>query len=218
MSFSKTIQNLFLRSILIILCFGVFAGVSRLLWAESIACSDHLSDLPEARSAWKNGDLVMLIRHAERCREAQHNCSPGDLGLTPAGVFESFLIASGLDTLGPAPTDFYHSPTLRTRMTSDISAHQRSSEASWLVDHCKENFAERVQQEKVAGRNLVMVTHSTCINAFEASTTDFLSRFNAGNNRFYGASLMYSYGLDDKPAPIGCILPENWQSQMPELN
>lgn len=211
----KTFQKIFLGSAVLIICVGAAVTSSHRLWAETLACSDHLSDVPEARKAWQNGDLVVLTRHAARCRVDDHNCPDGDIGLTEAGVKESFLISAGIEDLGPANTDVYYSPTLRTTMTAMIAIHQEMSEAEWLVDSCRVNFPDNVRQAKTAGRNLLLITHSTCINSFEDSTGELLSTFNAGNDRFYGASLMYLFEPDGKATSIGCILPDNWLPHTP---
>ncbi len=168
------------------------------------------SNLP--REVWQQGQGLLIIRHTERCSPDKGNCPEGDLGITPEGVSTAHLIGDGVSSLGEAPVDILYSPALRTEMTAKVAFDGHPLDAAdWLVEGCKQDFMDKAKDTKREGRNLVLVTHSSCLNALEDELSQPMLRLNAGDDEFFGASFMFELGeVVSTWKPMGCMLPTEW--------
>lgn len=155
-----------------------FGGVAVILLAALIAWAVHpASTIDLGRrdrlrqtgifSEWASGNLVVLIRHAERCDRSKNQCL-GDLaGITADGAKVAAVAGEALRTMGMQNTDIVSSPLLRTVQTSEAMFGVTARIVNRLED-CKNAAINDVITLKKAGRNLVVVTHSGCIDRYES--------------------------------------------------
>lgn len=109
--------------------------------------------------------------------------------------------------------DLYYSPTARTRETALTLSANSAQVTDLALQGCKQNFLEHVGQLKISGRNLVIVTHSHCLNELRDSIGMPLLDFNAGDEQFFGMALAYDSKAtgDINPNPLACRLPSTWE-------
>lgn len=127
---------------------------------------------PQSRDAlslmehWQQGELVVLIRHAERCDRSSNPClGPAD-GITRLGSSESHQLGLQYLGLGLGNTDVLSSPITRTAQTAQYMFDKETVTEQWLAD-CGPTMRNEVVAHKHAQRNLILVTHSGCISDFE---------------------------------------------------
>ena len=89
-------------------------------------------------------------------------------GLTARSVLVAAELSDDFFQLGLHKTDIYNSPLARTDQTADLLFSTKSRDQGWLYDCRKEDTLLRdALANKKHGRNLVLVTHSSCIARFE---------------------------------------------------
>lgn len=115
---------------------------------------------------WRAGDLIVLVRHAERCDRSRNPCLGAIDGITAAGSTSAVALGNALRTLGLENTDVMSSPLTRTRQTAQYMFNQAVITQDWL-DNCELHLIRDAQAHKVAHRNLLLVTHSACISEVE---------------------------------------------------
>ncbi|MDI2142410.1 MULTISPECIES: histidine phosphatase family protein [unclassified Pseudomonas] len=119
--------------------------------------------------AWQAGEVVALVRHAERCDRSVNLClGPAD-GITQAGNDSAALVGKGFVGLGMKQAQVFTSPLTRTVQTARAMFGQDATPQTWL-ESCGSSLRNDVVAHKVAKRNLVLVTHSGCISDFEKQT------------------------------------------------
>ena len=115
---------------------------------------------------WSHGDVVVMVRHAERCDRSSNPCLGSAEGITKAGSNAALAVGSGLQRLGLDSARLMASPTVRTQQTAEfISGHVVPGQG-WLSE-CNSGFKEAVLAHKQPRQNLVLITHSGCIDQFE---------------------------------------------------
>lgn len=107
-------------------------------------------------------------------------------------------------SLGMANTDIVSSPLTRTVQTAQEMFNVRGTEQTW-VHECGSHLAEDIAARKVAGRNLLLVTHSGCISELEAQTG-----FPHATVAEYTSTLAASVGVDGKLKVLGVINAQDW--------
>lgn len=115
---------------------------------------------------WAQGNVVLLIRHAERCDRSEHTCLADPEGITVIGSQRATEVGKGLALLPQAGADRVSSPEVRTRQTAQFLFGQPLATQDWVGD-CDKDFAQAALAHKRAGHNLVLVTHSGCIDQLE---------------------------------------------------
>ena len=153
---------------------------------------------------WQAGEVVALVRHAERCDRATGPCLAEADGITVAGDGVARHLRSAFSSLGLARTDVFSSPLTRTLQTADTMFDQSVRPAPWLRN-CKDSIEEQVALHKVAGRNLVAVTHNTCINELITQLG-----FSDANEVEYASTLFATLGKNGKLRLLGFIDPQQW--------
>lgn len=157
-------------------------------------------------SRWGAGDVVMLVRHAERCDRSSHPClGPAD-GITRIGNESATELGKALKTLGMSKTDVLSSPLHRTAQTAFAMTGKTAADQDWLVN-CSQSMLDNVLAHKTAHRNLILVTHSDCISKLEAQ----LGYTHVATSE-YTSALLVSVGPDNKPNILGFINVQDWQS------
>ena len=151
------------------------AALSSLALASWVAVKwNPVTDLSNARSwaasgvkeAWAKGQVVVLIRHAERCDRSEATCLAAEEGITVNGSLVASDAGAGISALGLHNADLQVSPSLRTRQTAHAMFGNEVADVEWLQD-CNDQFAASVIAHKREGRNLVAVTHSGCMDHFQ---------------------------------------------------
>lgn len=160
--------------------------------------------LPNLKAQWARGDLVVLVRHLERCDKEDFPCWEGSDGVTSRSVAVGRELGEDFFQLGLSKSDIYNSPLSRTAQTEQIVFKDVGKDQEWLY-RCRETMLADALKSKMPGRNLVLVTHSSCIAKFEqalgydSETPD------------YGTSLFFS--ATEAPgslAALGFLDAEDW--------
>jgi hypothetical protein len=82
---------------------------------------------------WQAGEVVVLVRHAERCDRSNNPClGPAD-GITRVGSDAAIAVGQGFMHLGMAQTDVLSSPATRTAQTSHFMFGKDAITQEWLV-------------------------------------------------------------------------------------
>ncbi len=115
---------------------------------------------------WKAGNVVVLVRHGERCDRSTAACLGDADGITLDGSRVASDVGDGLQALGMERTQVLTSPLTRTRQTAMFMFGESATPQDWLMN-CRKTMLQDVKAHKQPGRNQVLVTHSECIDAFE---------------------------------------------------
>lgn len=147
------------------IAFGVFMLLPPSMPDLSESAVEHRQFLHES---WASGDSIVVVRHLERCDRADVPCLVAEDGLTARSVSVAAELSDDFFQLGLHQADIYHSPLARTEQTADLLFSSRSRDRQWLFDCRKQDTLLRdALAYKKPGRNLVLVTHSSCIARFE---------------------------------------------------
>lgn len=178
----------------------------------------HASGTPVAlSSAWQQGNVLLLVRHTEKCSRS-HPCE-ADFGLTVAGFEQAGQLHRALRALGTENTDFLFSPTMRTWSTAWMLAPMAGHRTDDAWRDCDIDFFNTLESFRSPGRNLVVVTHSHCLNALKDRNDMPLLDFNAGDDEFFGLTLAFNASEDSgfDPEPLACRLPGSWLNSTGDL-
>lgn len=164
------------------------------------------ADIESLLSEWRDGDLIVVMRHLERCDRYDFPCLRDDPGgITARSVSVAQALREDFFQLGLNNADIYYSPMTRTAQTSELLFDQARVQ-DWLYQ-CRRagDLFDSAIRNKSPGRNLVLVTHSSCIDKFE-NALGFDSDLPQ-----YGASIFVH--ADDEPIRprlIGFVDPDDW--------
>jgi hypothetical protein len=175
----------------------------------STECEGVVSKSGDVERMWHDGDLALIIRHTERCSRDDLNCPPGRDLLTDEGKLQAKLMGAGIRKLGPAQFDVRYSPAVRTRMTAEI-AFASGQPSKWLLEDCKIGLMNKIKDNKVAGMNLLLISHSSCLNALEDENRNPLLIFDAGRDKYLGVTVLVNLKDKNQEDVLGCILPSQW--------
>lgn len=157
-------------------------------------------------SRWADGQVVVMIRHAERCDRSDSPCLASPDGITMPGSQAARAVGDGLRrTLGLANANLIASPLTRTQQTAEYIYGSAVPSQSW-VGECDKGFEDAVLAHKKAHENLVLITHSGCIDHFERKLG-----VRAGQRDSAYAQAFF-VAVDGKHAPriLGTLGPEQW--------
>ncbi|WP_024681901.1 histidine phosphatase family protein [Pseudomonas syringae] len=157
------------------------------------------------RASWEKGDVVVLVRHGERCDRSSNECLGPDDGITHNGSVVSADVGQSLNELGLAQTDVITSPMTRTVQTAQSMFGHPVQAQGWLYD-CDETMLEQVMVHKSAKRNLILVTHSGCISQLES-----LHGYPHAGTSAYDSALFISLDARGQPVIRGIVNPEDWK-------
>ncbi|MEN5109470.1 MULTISPECIES: histidine phosphatase family protein [unclassified Pseudomonas] len=115
---------------------------------------------------WAKGEVMVLIRHAERCDRSHNACLDDPAGITVAGSQMATDVGKGLARLGLENAELLSSPKVRTQQTAYFIFGGPILTQDWL-SQCNKGFADAALSHKNSGRNLVLITHSGCIDQLE---------------------------------------------------
>lgn len=162
-------------------------------------------------SHWQAGDVIMLVRHAERCDRSSNTClGPAD-GITQLGSETSTTVGQALKTLGMGHADVLTSPTTRTAQTAQYMFGQGIAAPEWLAN-CDTSLLQNAIAHKVPERNLVTVTHSGCIGHVEKQ----LGYPHAAGAE-YNSALVLTLDEHGKAVILGVINADAWPKTLVQL-
>ncbi|CAI8700836.1 Histidine phosphatase family protein [Pseudomonas chlororaphis] len=194
------------RLLLLAMTGALVAGFA--LWPRSPLSLASATDLQTSGllEQWQAGNVVVLVRHVERCDRSPHPClGPAD-GITRAGSEAAVHLGAAFRALGMSHTDVLSSPITRTAQTAAYMFEQPTNAQEWLAS-CGKSLRDEVLAHKLAHHNLLLVTHSGCISDFESQTG-----FKHALASEYGSALFVSVGDAGQVKVLGVVNEQNWQS------
>jgi phosphohistidine phosphatase SixA len=193
-----------------LLCVGVVACAGAVLSRPAILpnlAKATAANLIDFKAHWAKGDMIVLVRHAERCDHSSAPCLGPLDGITERGKSAVQNMGLQFQKLGMQNADIYSSPLTRAAQTSGFMFNYASVDQGWLFN-CKKTMLTDTLSHKVKGRNLVLVTHSECFAALEK-----LMDLPASKTRDYGYSLFLTASNDGgRPVVTGFVDATDWQS------
>ncbi|BBH46411.1 histidine phosphatase family protein [Pseudomonas sp. KU43P] len=191
---------------------GVLLAVLSLgLWHLSRAQVSDLSSTQQMSdhgvySAWAKGEVIVLIRHAERCDRSNHACLNDPAGITVDGSHAAKAVGDGIVRLGLGSADMLSSPEVRTRQTASFIFGKAIETQDWLMQ-CDSTFADAAFAHKHEARNLILVTHSGCIDQLERQLDVPGGERDSG----YASALFVTKGSDGQPHILGQLNAKQWR-------
>lgn len=162
-------------------------------------------------SAWDHGDLVVLVRHAERCDHSDNPCLARNDGITVIGSEAAAAVGKGFNGLGLTRTDIISSPSIRALQTSQFMLAEALESApvanqTWLSE-CRKNILTEVLAHKSKQRNLMLITHSECMSSLEKE----LKMPDTGNIDYGNAMFLKVDSSTGKATLLGMMPANRWQ-------
>lgn len=154
--------------------------------------------------SWKKGDVVVLVRHGERCDRSGNDCLGPKDGITRVGSSVSSTVGQSFNELGLAQTDVISSPATRTAQTAQFMVGHPVDAQDWLYNCDKTSLGE-IMAHKLSHRNLILVTHSGCISQLESQ-----HGFPHADSSEYDSALFVSLDARGKPVIRGILNPDDW--------
>lgn len=167
-----------------------------------------LSESPFALTAnmlaeWQDGDVIVFVRHLERCSRVDAACLDGPAGITQRATATGLAMREQFAELGLATSDIYSSPLTRTSQTSALLFSEPTANEDFLYQ-CKDDFVKEALARKIPGRNLVLVTHSSCMDEVNESLSY------AEVDYEYGAAVFLNVESETKQQILGFIDTDDW--------
>ena len=158
---------------------------------------------------WAKGSVIVVLRHAERCDRSEGACLGDPAGITVAGNQVAANVGRGLQHLGLEAADVWASPQVRTRQTAQAMFGKPVATQDWL-DQCDGHFAENAFAHKRSGHNLVLVSHSSCMEQLEQALE--VPAYATSNH--YASALFISQGSDGKARLLGQLDASEWRKTL----
>ncbi|SOS34061.1 Ais protein [Pseudomonas syringae group genomosp. 3] len=163
-------------------------------------------------ASWEKGDVMVLVRHGERCDRSSNDCLGASDGITRYGSSVSTDVGRSFSELGLAQTDVITSPLTRTAQTAQAMFGHPVEAQDWLYN-CDETMLNQVMAHKSLNRNLIVVTHSGCIGQLES-----LHGYPHSATSEYDSALFISLDSQGKPVIRGILNPEDWKRLAQQKN
>ncbi|WP_226505815.1 histidine phosphatase family protein [Pseudomonas sp. MWU16-30317] len=205
---SQWITSVWITRAIFILGLAMVAGAVTLYRMWPLSPLNLSTASPAVRAdllaRWKAGNVIVLIRHGERCDYSTHPCMGSADGITWIGNDVAERVGVQLANLGVHDADIFTSPLPRTTQTAQALFHQAITERDWVV-RCDANMTADIKAHKVAGRNMLLVTHSGCIRRVDA-------RLGLPHAREaeYASALFLTIGTNGKVKLLGNLDPDDW--------
>jgi phosphohistidine phosphatase SixA len=207
-AFIKRLQRLWLGTAVVGL---LLAG--NLLWHASptdLGIGDRLL-ASDVLPLWRDGDLIVLVRHEERCDRSTNPCLGPVEGLTINGSQQAQNLGKAFRTLGMDGSDVLASPAIRTAQTLRFM-FGKNELTSGQQAVCGAAMGEELLSQKTPGRNLVFVTHSGCIADFESTLG-----FPHATFPQYGSALFVQVLPNGTFKPLGIVNNPDWPAALKHL-
>ncbi|CRM14337.1 MULTISPECIES: lipopolysaccharide core heptose(II)-phosphate phosphatase PmrG [Pseudomonas] len=207
-AFSKRLQRLWLGISVVTLLL-----VCSLLWPASprnLGVGDRLLT-SQVIPLWRDGEVIVLVRHEERCDRSSNPCLGPLEGLTINGSQHAQTLGNAFKSLGMAQSDVLASPAIRTAQTLRFmfDKHELTSGERAV---CGAAMGEELLRYKQPGRNLVFITHSGCIADFETSLGFPRARFPE-----YGSALFVQVLPNGKFKTLGIMNNPDWPAALKQF-
>ena len=194
-----------------VLCLLLILGVAA-AWAHARTTIPNLGNPHHLQhsgleAAWAKGSVIVVLRHAERCDRSSGACLGAPSGITVAGSHVAAEVGNGLQHLGLGSADVWASPEVRTRQTAHAMFDKTVPTRGWL-NQCDGHFAENALALKRNGHNLVLVSHSGCMERLEQA----LEVPASATSNSYASALFITQGSDGKAKLLGQIAASEWPS------
>ncbi|MFJ2549216.1 histidine phosphatase family protein [Pseudomonas sp. NPDC087612] len=157
-------------------------------------------------SEWAKGAVIVLIRHAERCDRSHNRCLGDPSGITLEGSQAASDVGNGIQRLGLNNAQVLSSPEVRTQQTAHFMFGKAIASEDWLKQ-CDKGFADAAFKHKRADHNLVLVTHSGCIDHLERQ----LNVPGGERSSAYASALFVSMGSNGKARILGQMNANEWR-------
>lgn len=153
---------------------------------------------------WEEGDLIVFVRHLERCSRVDAACLEDEAnGITERSTVTGLDMREHFATLGLHKTDMYSSPLTRTAQTSALLFAEPVAHQDFLYQ-CEEDFVQNAVAKKTPGRNLVLVTHSSCLD----EVNEHLALAEVDYN--YGVAVFLNVESPARQQVLGFIDSDDW--------
>ncbi|MBK4995007.1 histidine phosphatase family protein [Pseudomonas sp. S37] len=198
------------RALIATLCL-LLALVVTAAWAHTRSAVPNLGN-PQylhssgLRADWAKGLVTVVLRHAERCDRSRGACLGDPSGITVAGSRVASDVGHGLQQLGLDKADVWASPEVRTRQTAQAMFGKAIATQDWL-NQCDAHFADNAFAHKRNGQNLVLVSHSGCMEQLEQA----LHVPASATPNSYASALFISQGSDGKTRLLGQMPASEWR-------
>ncbi|ONH56035.1 hypothetical protein SAMN04490182_3072 [Pseudomonas cedrina] len=160
---------------------------------------------------WRDGDLIVLVRHEERCDRSANPCLGPVEGLTINGSQQAQNLGNAFRALGMDGSDVLASPAIRTAQTLRFM-FGKNELTSGQQAVCGAAMGEELLSHKTPGRNLVFVTHSGCIADFESTLG-----FPHATFPQYGSALFVQVLPNGTFKPLGIVNNPDWPTALKQL-
>lgn len=191
--------------LLVVAMIGLLVWLATVLWgpakARDLSTGDP-ADVSRLVSEWHTGGVIVLVRHLERCSRVDAACLGPATGITARSAQVGATLAEEFRELGLDSVDIFNSPLVRTVQTADL-LFEASVVEDWLYK-CEDSFLEDAMRRKVDGRNLILVTHSSCMDESEQALQLSDVEFD------YGTALFISAGKGGRGRALGFIDATDW--------
>lgn len=158
-------------------------------------------------ASWARGDIIVLLRHAERCDRSTRSCMGAVNGITVHGSAVAKQLGNVFSAMGLANTDVLSSDTLRTQQTAQLVFNQPPVVQHWLFK-CSGDVLGQAIAQKNPQHNLALVTHSECFDRLERQLG-----ITATTRNPYATALFVRAGSDGrKPRILGFMHAKNWKA------
>ena len=178
--------------------------------APDLAQPENANRIVALNESWAQGDVIALVRHGERCDRSTTPClGPAD-GVTVRGEAVVRTLGADFQQLGLEHVDVYSSLLTRARQTADAMFVRPVEAQDWLFN-CRGTMLRDALKHKVPGRNLVLVTHSECMEQLEMEL-----HVPTDTALGYGSALFIKAdGSNVQPQMLGYVEPQNWGHIVP---
>jgi len=162
-------------------------------------------------TSWREGNLVVLVRHEERCDRSSNTCfGPAD-GLTIKGTQQAAETGKSFKILGMERADVFSTPTTRTAQTS-LFMFGKTEVSPGPLAICGDAMGEELLSHKQPGRNLVLITHSGCISDIERALG-----YPHAKSTEYGSALFIKVLGNGELKAVGIINSGDWPAALKQL-
>lgn len=155
-------------------------------------------------SRWAAGEVIVLVRHGERCDSSVNECLGPSDGITVLGSSISSAVGQGFMQLGMESADVYASPAIRTVQTAQSMFGSPASVERWVHD-CNETLVDQALARKKDKRNMILITHSGCISEVEA-----LHGYPSAPKSKYASALFIAVDSRGNASLRGILNPGDW--------
>ncbi len=212
---TKLITTMLKKSLAVLIPLTVLLGFAFFFLKDDSITSlteDNNRRIFNLKSHWSQGNVVALVRHAERCDRSDNQCLDGNDGITLSGSKEAEVVGDKFEYLPDQKTTIYNSPVKRTDQTAAFMFDEEvTTDQAWLRKDCKKNLYDDIFKHKKEGTNLILITHSTCIDKLGERQNNKLISMSIHDESTYNASIFMVINQPAKEAYVlGYLFADEW--------